>query len=35
MKVTDKIQRAEEEGRPFWSFEYFPPKTEMVCKRTR
>ncbi|KAF9188086.1 hypothetical protein BGZ51_000882 [Haplosporangium sp. Z 767] len=27
MKVIDKIIRAEEEGRPFWSFEYFPPKT--------
>ncbi|KAF9973915.1 hypothetical protein BGZ73_002814 [Actinomortierella ambigua] len=27
MKVIDKIRQAEEEGRPFWSFEYFPPKT--------
>ncbi|RCH80484.1 hypothetical protein CU098_002933, partial [Rhizopus stolonifer] len=27
MKVIDKINKAEEEGRPFWSFEYFPPKT--------
>ncbi|KAG0220573.1 hypothetical protein BGX31_010837 [Mortierella sp. GBA43] len=27
MKVIEKIKRAEEEGRPFWSFEYFPPKT--------
>lgn len=27
MKVIDKINRAKEEGRPFWSFEYFPPKT--------
>lgn len=30
MKVIDKINKAEEEGRTFWSFEYFPPKTEMV-----
>lgn len=27
MKIIDKITRAEKEGRPFWSFEYFPPKT--------
>ncbi|KAL0097365.1 methylenetetrahydrofolate reductase-domain-containing protein [Phycomyces blakesleeanus] len=27
MKVIDKIKRAEEEGRVYWSFEYFPPKT--------
>ncbi|KAK3818915.1 MAG: methylenetetrahydrofolate reductase-domain-containing protein [Benniella sp.] len=27
MKIIDKITRAQEEGRPFWSFEYFPPKT--------
>ncbi|KAG0226223.1 hypothetical protein BGW42_003817 [Actinomortierella wolfii] len=27
MKVIDKIRKAEEEGRPYWSFEYFPPKT--------
>ncbi|KAG2237170.1 methylenetetrahydrofolate reductase-domain-containing protein [Thamnidium elegans] len=27
MKVIDKIRKAEQEGRPFWSFEYFPPKT--------
>lgn len=30
MKVTDKITKAEQEGRPFWSFEYFPPKTPQV-----
>ncbi|EGF79873.1 hypothetical protein BATDEDRAFT_16794 [Batrachochytrium dendrobatidis JAM81] len=28
MKVVDKIQKANDEGRCFWSFEYFPPKTE-------
>ncbi|CAG8713325.1 24289_t:CDS:2 [Dentiscutata erythropus] len=27
MKVKLKIQKAQEEGRPYWSFEYFPPKT--------
>ncbi|KAI9483871.1 MAG: methylenetetrahydrofolate reductase-domain-containing protein [Benjaminiella poitrasii] len=27
MKVIDKIRKAEKEGRSFWSFEYFPPKT--------
>ncbi|KAJ9087263.1 methylenetetrahydrofolate reductase (NAD(P)H) met13 [Entomophthora muscae] len=28
MKIIDKINRATEENRPFWSFEYFPPKTQ-------
>ncbi|ORX90153.1 MTHFR-domain-containing protein [Basidiobolus meristosporus CBS 931.73] len=28
MKVTSRIQQALEEKRPFWSFEYFPPKTD-------
>lgn len=32
MKVIDKINKAEEEGRFFWSFEYFPPKTPQVPK---
>ncbi|CAO3600072.1 unnamed protein product [Absidia cylindrospora] len=27
MKVIDKIRKAEEENRVYWSFEYFPPKT--------
>ncbi|KAL0089673.1 methylenetetrahydrofolate reductase-domain-containing protein [Phycomyces blakesleeanus] len=27
MKVIDKIKQAEKEGRHYWSFEYFPPKT--------
>jgi hypothetical protein len=30
MKVIDKIRKAEEEGRVYWSFEYFPPKTRQV-----
>ncbi|KAI8805676.1 methylenetetrahydrofolate reductase-domain-containing protein [Cladochytrium replicatum] len=29
MKVATKIAKAEAEGRCFWSFEYFPPKTEI------
>ncbi|KAI9101351.1 methylenetetrahydrofolate reductase-domain-containing protein [Phlyctochytrium arcticum] len=28
MKITKKIQKAIDEDRCFWSFEYFPPKTE-------
>ncbi|KAI8821764.1 methylenetetrahydrofolate reductase-domain-containing protein [Fimicolochytrium jonesii] len=28
MKITDKIAKATAEDRCFWSFEYFPPKTE-------
>jgi hypothetical protein len=30
MKVIDKINAAQSEGRCFWSFEYFPPKTPQV-----
>lgn len=30
MKITTKIKKAEDEGRMFYSFEYFPPKTAMV-----
>ncbi|KAG1180442.1 hypothetical protein G6F70_004545 [Rhizopus microsporus] len=29
MKITTKIKKAEDEGRMFYSFEYFPPKTTM------
>ncbi|KAJ1676245.1 methylenetetrahydrofolate reductase 1, partial [Spiromyces aspiralis] len=28
MKITTKIERAVEDGKPFVSFEYFPPKTD-------
>ena len=28
MKIIDKIRRYREEGKPFFSFEYFPPKTD-------
>ncbi|EGU11236.1 Methylenetetrahydrofolate reductase [Rhodotorula toruloides ATCC 204091] len=27
VKISDKIKKAEREGRPWWSFEFFPPKT--------
>ncbi|GAA5852340.1 hypothetical protein JCM8547_006746 [Rhodosporidiobolus lusitaniae] len=27
VKISDKISKAEREGRPWWSFEFFPPKT--------
>lgn len=27
-KISDKIIQAEKEGRPWWSFEFFPPKTQ-------
>mmetsp|Transcript_9918 Transcript_9918/g.17867 ORF Transcript_9918/g.17867 Transcript_9918/m.17867 type:complete len:615 (-) Transcript_9918:1080-2924(-) len=27
-KISDKIAQREKEGKPFFSFEYFPPKTE-------
>lgn len=29
MKISEKIQNAQAEDRAFWSFEYFPPKTEV------
>ncbi|KAI8323675.1 MTHFR-domain-containing protein [Martensiomyces pterosporus] len=28
MRISEKIKQATESGRPFFSFEYFPPKTE-------
>lgn len=28
MKIIDKINASKKEGKPFYSFEYFPPKTE-------
>ncbi|KAJ1730774.1 methylenetetrahydrofolate reductase (NAD(P)H) met13 [Coemansia sp. RSA 1939] len=28
MKIIDKVNKAVEDGRCFWSFEYFPPKTQ-------
>ena len=29
MKIINKIRKSEEHGRVFYSFEYFPPKTEI------
>lgn len=31
MKITEKINSAIKDQRCFWSFEYFPPKTEAGC----
>ena len=28
VKISDKIALAEKDGRPWWSFEFFPAKTE-------
>jgi methylenetetrahydrofolate reductase (NADPH) len=30
MKIVDKIALKKAEGKPFYSFEYFPPKTAQV-----
>jgi methylenetetrahydrofolate reductase (NADPH) len=30
MKIVDKIAQKSAEGKPFYSFEYFPPKTTQV-----
>lgn len=27
MKITEKLLKAEKEGRTYWSFEFFPPRT--------
>jgi methylenetetrahydrofolate reductase (NADPH) len=27
MKITEKLAKAEKEGRTYWSFEFFPPRT--------
>lgn len=28
VKISDKIAQAIKDGRPWWSFEFFPPRTE-------
>lgn len=28
MKISDKINQASKDGQPWWSFEFFPPRTE-------
>lgn len=35
MKVTEKLAKAEKEGRTYWSFEFFPPRTAQVSRTTR
>lgn len=34
MKITEKLAKAEREGRTFWSFEFFPPRTAQVSLPT-
>jgi len=31
MKIVDKMRKATEEGTKFYSFEFFPPRTDEVC----
>jgi 5,10-methylenetetrahydrofolate reductase len=31
MKIIDKIQERVKDGKTFFSFEFFPPRTEEVC----
>ena len=33
MKIIDKMNASIKEGRPFFSFEFFPPRTEEVRKQ--
>ena len=33
MKIIDKMNASIKEGRPFFSFEFFPPRTEEVWKQ--
>ncbi len=33
MKVIDKMNASIKEGKPFFSFEFFPPRTEEVWPR--
>lgn len=35
MKITEKLQKAEREGRTYWSFEFFPPRTAQVSCHAR
>ena len=30
MKISQKIQQTKKEGKIWWSFEYFPPRTDQV-----
>lgn len=31
MKISKKIEQSTKEGKIWWSFEYFPPRTAQVC----
>jgi methylenetetrahydrofolate reductase (NADPH) len=31
MKISQKFQQSAKEGKVWWSFEYFPPRTAQVC----
>jgi hypothetical protein len=33
VKIIDKVNEKVAEGKPFFSFEYFPPRTEEVSRR--
>jgi methylenetetrahydrofolate reductase (NADPH) len=35
MKIIDKIEQAQKNKEIAYSFEYFPPKTELVKKRKK
>ena len=32
MKVVDKMNSSIQQHRPFFSFEFFPPRTDEVCR---
>jgi methylenetetrahydrofolate reductase (NADPH) len=34
MKISQKIQQTKKEGKVWWSFEYFPPRTDQVYSRS-
>ena len=34
MKVTEMLAQAEREGRTYWSFEFFPPRTAQVSQES-
>ena len=35
MKIAEKLEECTKNGQVYFSFEYFPPKTEEVSKRER
>jgi len=32
MKISQKIEQQQKDGKVWWSFEYFPPRTAQVCR---